>query len=79
METEIRRIRSAGYAIDDEEHLEGIRCIAVPVFAYSGHVVAALCALGPKNRMTRRKLRDLRAPILELSRSLSERLGWSGE
>lgn len=79
METEIRRIRGAGYAIDDEEHLEGIRCIAVPVFAYSGNVVAALCALGPKNRMTRRKLRDLRAPILELSRSLSERLGWSAE
>lgn len=75
LESEIRRIRAAGYAFDDEEHIEGIRCIAVPVFGHSGRVVASLCALGPKSRMTRRKLRDLRAPILELSRSLSERLG----
>jgi len=79
LEAEIRRVHAAGYAIDDEEHIEGIRCIAVPVFAYSGHVVGALCALGPKNRMTRRKLRDLRDPIQELARALSERLGWGSE
>lgn len=76
LETEIKRVRAAGCAIDDEEHIEGIRCVAAPVFGYSGHVVASLCALGPKSRMTRRKLRDLRAPLFALARALSERLGW---
>ena len=31
LEAEFRRVRSAGVAIDDEEHVEGIRCIAAPV------------------------------------------------
>jgi DNA-binding IclR family transcriptional regulator len=75
-EAELRRIRTAGYAIDDEEHLEGIRCIAMPVFGHAGQVVASMCAVGPKSRMTHQRLRELRAPLAELARELSESLGW---
>jgi DNA-binding IclR family transcriptional regulator len=75
-EAELRRIRAAGCAVDDEEHVEGIRCIAAPVYAYTGQVVASLCAVGPKSRMTRQRLRDLRLPVSERARALSERLGW---
>lgn len=75
-EAELRRIRAAGYALDDEEHLEGIRCIAMPVFGHAGQVVASMCAVGPKSRMTHQKLRDLRVPLAELARGLSEQLGW---
>jgi DNA-binding IclR family transcriptional regulator len=75
-ETELRRIRQNGYAIDDEEHYEGIRCIAAPIFAFHGQVVASLCSVGPKTRMTRQKLRDVRIPLFALARRLSERLGW---
>ncbi|HEY4775776.1 MAG TPA: IclR family transcriptional regulator [Xanthobacteraceae bacterium] len=74
-EAELRRIRSVGYATDDEEHIEGIRCIAAPIFSYTGQVVASLCAVGPKSRMTRQKLRDLRPPLRALAQALSERLG----
>jgi IclR family acetate operon transcriptional repressor len=75
-ETELRRVRENGYAIDDEEHHEGIRCIAAPIFAFHGQAVASLCSVGPKTRMTRQKLRELRAPLFALARTLSERLGW---
>jgi IclR family acetate operon transcriptional repressor len=75
LELELRRIRAAGSANDDEEHIEGIRCVAAPVRIYTGQVVASLCTLGPKNRMTRQRLRDLRAPLLGLAAALSERLG----
>jgi DNA-binding IclR family transcriptional regulator len=78
-EAELRRIRTAGYALDDEEHLEGIRCIAMPVFGHAGQVVASMCAVGPKSRMTHQKLRDLRAPLAELTRALSEQLGWRAD
>jgi len=78
-EAELRRIRNAGYAIDDEEHYEGIRCIAAPVFAYTGTAVASLCIVGPKVRMTRQKLRALREPLLPLAQSLSAKLGWTEE
>jgi DNA-binding IclR family transcriptional regulator len=75
-EAHLRRIRGAGYAIDDEEHLEGIRCIAAPVFGPADQVIASMCAVGPKSRMTHQKLRELRVLILELARALSEQLGW---
>jgi len=76
-ETELRRIRSAGYAVDDEEHIEGIRCIAMPVFGHTGQVLGSICTLGPKSRMTYQRLRDLRAPLGELSAKLSQRLGFN--
>jgi IclR family acetate operon transcriptional repressor len=78
-EAELRRVRSAGYAFDDEEHHEGIRCIAAPVFAYTGAAVASLCIVGPKVRMTRQKVRQLREPLLTLAQSLSAKLGWTEE
>jgi DNA-binding IclR family transcriptional regulator len=78
-EAELQRIRSAGYALDDEEHYDGIRCIAAPIFAYTGHAIASLCIVGPKVRMTRQKLRALREPLRERAQSLSTALGCADE
>lgn len=75
-EIELRRIRTSGYALDDEEHVEGIRCIAMPVFSHAGQVVGSMCSLGPKNRMTQQRLRELRSPLSACAFGLSERLGW---
>lgn len=74
-EAELRRIRAAGHAIDDEEHIEGIRCMAMPVFGHAGQVLGSICTLGPKSRMTYQKLRELRQPLGEAARQLCERLG----
>jgi DNA-binding IclR family transcriptional regulator len=74
-EAELRRIRNAGYAIDDEEQYQGLRCIAMPVFCYTGQVFASMCVLGPKQRMTYQKLVAVRVPLSLLSRKLSQRLG----
>ncbi len=74
-DAELRRIRAAGYAVDDEEQFLGLRCIAMPVFCYSGEVIASMCVVGPKERMTNRKLQEVRAPLATLTRRMSERLG----
>lgn len=78
-ESELKRIRSAGYALDDEEHYEGIRCIAAPIFAYTGHAIASLCIVGPKVRLTRQRLKELRQPLLDRAQALSARFGWTDE
>ena len=75
-EAELRRIRAAGYALDDEEQYEGLRCVAMPVFCYTGQVFASMCVLGPRHRMTQQKIVALRAPLMALSRRLSGRLGY---
>jgi DNA-binding IclR family transcriptional regulator len=74
-EAELRRIRASGYAIDDEEQHAGLRCIAMPVFCYTGQVFASMCVVGPKHRMTHQKLHAVRVPLAALSRKLSQRLG----
>lgn len=75
-DAELRRIRTAGYAIDDQEQFEGLRCIAMPVFCYTGEVVACMCVLGPLPRMTHEKLMAVRTPLAALAREMSEQLGW---
>jgi IclR family pca regulon transcriptional regulator len=39
---ELRRIRQNGFAVDDEEFEQGLRCIAVPVLQADGSAIAAL-------------------------------------
>jgi len=72
---ELRRIRNAGYAIDDQEQHEGLRCIAMPVFSYTGEAVASMCVVGPRQRMTHQQLMAVRTPLAASSRALSKRLG----
>jgi DNA-binding IclR family transcriptional regulator len=72
---EFARIRLNGYAIDDEGIEYGLYCMAVPVFDYTGRVVAAISVSGPIERMT-----ENREKIIEKLQStggmVSRRLGY---
>jgi IclR family acetate operon transcriptional repressor len=49
-------IRTQGYALDDEEHEEGVRCIAAPLFDRQQHVLGALSVATLTHRVDRRRL-----------------------
>jgi len=72
---ELARIRATGFAVDNEEHIEGIRCIATAVRDHSGEVRASLCVVGPKNRLPQRRLAEIRQVLAAVSADLSARLG----
>ena len=72
---ELQRIRSQGYAIDDLELSENMRCIAVPIFEGGGRVTGGISMFGPDSRFTLKKLEELQAPLLKASRELSKQLG----
>ena len=76
---ELVKIRSAGYALDDEEMALGVRCIAAPVFALPGQIVAAVGVAGPATRVTRRTLLKIEKPLSAAVRRLSSRLARIGE
>ncbi len=64
--TELEVTRTRGYAIDDEEIVMGIRCVAAPIIDASGQVKGALSIAGPAYRLTRKRL-DLLGPEVAAS------------
>jgi DNA-binding IclR family transcriptional regulator len=49
---ELERIRQVGYALDDEEGVRGLRCLACPVRDSYGDVVAALSISSPLTQLS---------------------------
>lgn len=49
-------VRQLGYAVDDEEHAVGLRCVSAPLFDEMGQVVAAISVSGPSARVGRERL-----------------------
>lgn len=58
----LEEIRERGYAVDDEEFDDGVRCVAVPVGPL-GAPIAAISVSGPASRLGRPRLGEL-APLL---------------
>ncbi len=48
----LREIRERGYAVDNEEVEDGLRCVAAPIVLPGGPVVAAVSVSGPAWRLT---------------------------
>jgi DNA-binding IclR family transcriptional regulator len=72
---ELARVRNGGFALDNEEHLLGIRCVAVPVRDHTGEVCAALCVIAPAHQLARRQQEAVRSAACAVADRLSVRLG----
>jgi IclR family acetate operon transcriptional repressor len=75
LRADLERARAAGYAVDDEEHAVGLRCISAPIFDETGDVVAAISASGPMARIVDERVAQLGALVLETSRAISTDMG----
>jgi len=67
--------RSRGYAIDDEEKNDGMRCIAAPVFDHHSEAVAGLSVSGPVSRVSFERTQDLARHVVQAAQALSAALG----
>ena len=76
---ELDAIRRIGYAIDDEEREEGLRCIGAPVWNNQGDVIAAVSIAGPVFRITRDRTDSLAAAVTKAARLISIALGYRGQ
>jgi DNA-binding IclR family transcriptional regulator len=75
LRAELRKVRAQGYAYDDMEFADDMRCVAVPVIEKDGQVTSGISLSGPASRYSRQKLRELRDCAMEAARELSLNLG----
>jgi IclR family KDG regulon transcriptional repressor len=76
LEVELEKIRRQGFATDDEEHEEGIRCIGAPVFDHEGGAVAALSASWPRFRYVEGPEKEKIEAVVAAAARISSILGW---
>jgi len=76
LRTEIEKTRRRGYAVDDEEFEEGLRCIAVPLLDAQRFPVAAVSVSGPSFRVTAQKLPAIANHLLQCVRGIAADMGY---
>lgn len=75
LKANLRQIAARGYAIDDQEREEGVRCVAAPVRDHTGAVVAAISIAGPATRVTKERIAELARLVLAAADEISAALG----
>ncbi|MGH7575831.1 MAG: IclR family transcriptional regulator [Longimicrobiales bacterium] len=70
----LAQIQRQGYSLDNEEIIEGVRCVAAPIIDHTGYAVAAFSVAGPSARM-QANLQTIISRVLETSQTISAQLG----
>lgn len=75
---EIAEVRRSAVAFDDGEFNSEVRCVAVPVFNFTGDVIGALGISGPIWRMTGQVLQSRARSVQAAAKRLSAEFGAKG-
>ena len=77
LKMELMRVRSAGFATDDEELEEGLRCVGAPIFDHHARVIGSLSIAAPVFRLRKERLAEVARTVMAAARGLSCDLGYS--
>jgi IclR family transcriptional regulator, acetate operon repressor len=73
--TDLAAAAKRGWAIDDQERADGMRCAGAPVFNEHGEAVGAISVSGPIVRITDERLGELGPLVKRAAADLTERFG----
>lgn len=68
---EAEQIRKQGYALDMEEHEEGVRCIAAPILDVNQNPIAAISLSAPAMRLDDTRIEELTPVVLETANKIA--------
>jgi len=74
---ELERIRRQGYAVDDEEAVQGARCVSAPILNSDGEPIAAVSVSGPVTRVSPNQVAALAGAVTSAARAISASMGFS--
>lgn len=72
---DLERVRQLGFAIDDEEHAVGLRCVAATVHDEHGDALAAISLSGPRARITDERIARLGALVVDGANEITHAMG----
>jgi len=73
---ELETVRRQGFAVDNEEFEQGLKCVGAPVRDGTGRVRAALGIAGPRSRLGPQVMEHRAATVVALALGLSKKLGY---
>ncbi|MGQ9617245.1 MAG: IclR family transcriptional regulator [Spirochaetota bacterium] len=75
---ELQKIRKIGYAVDNMEHEEGVRCVGAPLWNHTGNVFASISVSGPSQRLGNEKIPDIAKKVMSVANEISRKMGFKG-
>lgn len=72
----LKKVRSDGWAIDNEEYLSGRRCIGAPVYDFKGEAVACVSVSGDINELSDSRIPVIRDAVIATAGAISKRMGY---
>jgi IclR family KDG regulon transcriptional repressor len=76
LDRELSSIRKKGYAIDNEEHEVGVRCVAAPVRNNDSGVCGAVSVSVPTVRLPDKEIPRYRDIIVQAAEEISRKMGY---
>ena len=73
---EIERIRKQGYALDDQEKENGVRCVAAPIFDHNRTIIAAISISGATQWITKDRIEPLSQLVMDSAARISGDFGY---
>jgi IclR family transcriptional regulator, KDG regulon repressor len=74
LKAHLAKVRSDGFALNDQEHIVGVRGIAAPVFSHTGHTIAAFGVTGPVEEISRDRISAIVERVVSAALECSKRL-----
>ena len=72
----LKKIRNDGYAVDDEENTDNVRCIAAPIRNNAGEVIYSIGISAPSMRLDLRMVPEHAKIVMSIADEISAQLGY---
>jgi len=77
LKTEIKKVGERGYAVDDEEWTQGLKCVAAPILDYYGKIQGTISVSGPSDRFSdARVIEEIIPAVVVHASEVSRKMGF---
>lgn len=72
---ELELTKSRGYSVSESERVEGVSCVAAPIFGVKGEILGALTISGPSTRFSEEKIHEHAELLIKTTNQISQAMG----